>query len=743
MSPSTCGPASTNCWSTSGRRPRLRQLECRRSWPAWRVAKLLPGHERFRSQVEALDQQLRQLYAQGFVRQAYRLDVQAWLSQPQNRNLDCAQAARPLQWVLSQSRQSGLKFLEGLQWKERQPASRQARYAGHVHVVMSRQSLSTRSPWFGVPGCVFWTDVATGAPVHAGKKVTASNAFCESQVRQIAKNAQTGAQAPDLPGLSLILDPLSPWRLPQGEAYQRLVGERNQFQVKGQPQPVGLHAQLGIDPQWQNRLQRLVECYTGLDTPLCRSLAPGGTERYESARVRMAGLAVVDVATGRVVTGASASSPCFEHDKTRSGPRPDDCPALNEGTVHRPRLPQAITNHAFFTQAPPGSLVKPIMMAGILKSPEPVGSLNGLDQALQRSDSQQFLDAMFCRKQLGTGDFVQACERPARILESIHRLGWNAGCDSKQPWQNARCGMIDLLRGTALADAPVSIEARLLEANIYRPIQLPVLAGLLMAESAPDGGPGWKDISSTDRLPSPQQRLACAQSGPKGYVRCKGPRMELVSEGYGQGNAQATPVGVAGMLGALANSAQARPALNPNLLVDFWTAQGQLDEVTRQVQASQGLARGPAGLDAAISQRIVEAMGTTHLPGGTAHAACKKVMGEQACLKPLDIAGKTGTPGDADERSLQQLMRDHALHVACVEQGKSRCHELHPLPRPRYRWYGALFKSPGSDRYDKAIAVLVHSNWRRSDGRYAENDNAAAEIAFQAIRQVRDMTPKR
>ncbi len=711
--------------------------------PAARCQAGTPGHERLKGRIASLDQQLRQLQEQGFVKQAYRLDTAAWLSQPQVRNLDCAEAAKPLQWVLSQTRQSGLKFLEGLQWKERQPASRQARYPGEVQVVMGRESLSTRSPWFGIPGCIFWTDATTGAPVHAGKKIHAASEFCESQVRQVAQNAQTGIDTPNLPGLPLLLDPLSSWRLPQSETYQRLVGERNQFKVKGQPQPVGLHAQLGIDPQWQNRLQMIAQCYSGIDTPLCKSMAPGGTERYEGARVRMAGLAVVDVATGRVVAGASASSPCFEHDKTRTGPRPADCPVLTEGNVHRPRLPQAITNHAFFTQAPPGSLVKPVLMAGILQSPQPAGSLAGLEKAMQSSNSQRFLDAMLCRKQLGAGPFAPACERPQRILDSVHRLGWNAGCEGKQVWQNTRCGMIDLLRGTSLADTPAAIDARLLEANLYRPVQLPVLAGQLMTELVDNRGAGSRDMPVADRLPSPEQRLACAQSGKDGYVRCKGPRMELVSEGYGQGNAQATPVGVAGMLGSLASSAQGRPARHPNVLVEFWTAQGRQDDVTGQLLARQGLARGPSGLDTAISQQVVAALETTHQPGGTAHAACRKVMGAQACVKALGVAGKTGTPGDADNRPLKQLMRDQALHTACVAQGKPRCHELHPLPRPRYRWYAALFKSAGSDRYDKAIAVLVHSNWRRADGRYADDDNAAAEIAFQAIRQVREMGTQR
>jgi hypothetical protein len=219
--------------------------------------------------------------------------------------------------------------------------------------------------------------------------------------------------------------------------------------------------------------------------------------------------------------------------------------------------------------------------------------------------------------------------------------------------------------------------------------------------------------------------------------------MELVSEGYGQGNAQATPVGVAGLLGALAGSAQGLPARSPHLLIDFWTTQGRQDEITNQLLVRQGLAQGPSGLDLPVSQRVLAAMETTHTPGGTAHAACKRVMGAPACLVSLGVAGKTGTPGDADERSLQKIMRDQALHTACVDAGKTRCHELHPLPRPRYRWYAALFKSTGSAQYDKAIAVLVHSNWRRADGRYADDDNAAAEIAFHAIRQVREMGARR
>ena len=64
-----------------------------------------------------------------------------------------------------------------------------------------------------------------------------------------------------------------------------------------------------------------------------------------------------------------------------------------------------------------------------------------------------------------------------------------------------------------------------------------------MRSSAEPWNMGWPDS-----LPSREQRQACAQSGAKGYVRCRGDKMGLVSEAYGQGNTLATPVGVAGLL---------------------------------------------------------------------------------------------------------------------------------------------------------------------------------------------------
>jgi hypothetical protein len=214
----------------------------------------------------------------------------------------------------------------------------------------------------------------------------------------------------------------------------------------------------------------------------------------------------------------------------------------------------------------------------------------------------------------------------------------------------------------------------------------------------------------------------------------------LISEAYGQGNARTTPVGVAAIMAALASSMQNMPQRYPHLLEGLWLSDGNLAPMSLR-PTGQGISLGPSGLPPEISQRIIAAMEKTHTKGGTAFSACAKVMGSSACQTSLGIAGKTGTPGDVDERSLAQLQDNYISLGQCISSKKLKCQELYPLPRPRYRWYAALFKSDATGRYDKAITVLVHSNWRRSDGRFADENSAAAELAMRFIKAAREFPP--
>ena len=690
------------------------------------------NQERLQKEVDALHRHLDSLHRSQFIQSPYKLELASLLQDPEVQNWTCAELGRTVHWLNDKAQRQGTEFWQSLAWKERSRTLAQARFEPHVWVTLPRQMLTTRSAWAGLPGCLYGTDASTGQRVVAERGQGLMAIFCQSQ-SAADKALRTTAAWPDrVPGWAALLEPLAAWRLPQHARYSERVGDGNQLLWGGQQQAVGLHAQLSIDPQWQSVLQELAECFSGKDAPVCGRYATQGQGRYENARVRMAGLSVVDVASGRVVAAASANSPCYAHDKSRIGEPPRDCPVLPLGTVHRPHTPQALDNHALFTQAPPGSLVKPLLMAGIVQYAPAEAGLAGLEQAFMRSDSAQFLDALMCRRQLGHGDFASHCDRPALAQRSAHQLGWNIGCDSAIDASLAHCGMVDLIYGSPLANT-VSAEAKVLSGSAPA---LAVLMGqtMVVPKRSIGGLAGYQDMPWPDSLPSREQRNACAQSGSKGYVRCGGNKLALVSEGYGQGNTLTSPTGMAGLLASLANSAQGQAPRYPHLLVDWIRTDGRSDpDATAFLRAAAAL--GPEGIDPTVARRVIAAMETTLLPGGTAHAACARAFGLAFCQKRQGLAGKTGTPGDADERSLDQLSNDMQQRAQCLSRSLDNCASQYLLPRPRYRWYAALFKSQGSDRYDKALAVLVHSNWQRADGRYADDQNAATEMAMWAIRQ--------
>ena len=243
-------------------------------------------------------------------------------------------------------------------------------------------------------------------------------------------------------------------------------------------------------------------------------------------------------------------------------------------------------------------------------------------------------------------------------------------------------------------------------------------------------------------MPSAEERLLCAESGKTGYTRCKGANLGLISEAYGQGNTLTSPVGMAGMLASLANSADASTLRHPHILAKVFRNDKSIPLISEnQMDGNQ---RSSAILvKPETAQKIISAMMLTHQKPGTAFTACSDVWDAKSCQGDLGIAGKTGTPGDADERSLKQLQQNMNDRQTCFSRKQSGCDIRHPLPRPRYRWYGALFKQASSDKFDKVVVVLIQSNWRKSDGRFADDQNAATEIGLRAIKLLRHSEEER
>jgi hypothetical protein len=687
----------------------------------------------FEIAAKRFNQQLLDARHRQVLQNSYALDTVALLASPEFLNTRCSEVLFSLNWLIRIGAED--RFVKVLTWKERLPLAVQSRLPVSQWVNVTQQSWTARSPWMGSPGCIFWTEHNSGKKV-ANQGKSQGDLYCQSR-------SKSYDVLPTFPGQAHLLSLLAPYRLPQHPLFQRLVGDRNLVTLRGVDQIAGLDVQLTLDPKLQAIGQYLTDCYGGLVTTVECANHSLGKDYFENARVRLAGLAVIDSGSGRILVAASTSSPCYVFDQTRSGRQPSDCPKVDIGTVHSPSVPKEIINHALLTQAPPGSLVKPLMLAGILSQPTVGGSISGIDVALQRSDSQRFLDAFLCRQRLGDGEFLSPCHRPQKALDAAHGLGWNFGCDSVDGRVLSQCGKFDLLHGSPLAERPRFFEEKYVSEGLYQPIQWPTLAGqFLVAPSIqPDGTLLMADIPLDKDHPSPASIARCASSGKGGYSRCKDHGMGLVSEAYGQGNSRATPVGVASMMAAISSSAANTRQHYPYLIEGKFLSDGSADRSSLRLQ-EHGLSVVPKGIDAVISNNIIIAMEKTLTKGGTAFAACSKVFGQSECLSSLGIAGKTGTPGDIDSRSLAELRVHNVALKQCLVEKKPNCTDLYPLPRPRYRWYAALFKSTNSTHYDKAIAVLVHSNWRRSDGRFSDENSAATEIAMRFILAARALPQK-
>src|SRR5205085_969612 len=238
----------------------------------------------------------------------------------------------------------------------------------------------------------------------------------------------------------------------------------------GAPVDVGFSVDLTIDPSLQALAQKTAACYTGRQD-VCRALGVQraedrgrtiGHRLLEHAMVRMAAIAVIDVASGRIEALAGALSPCTREEYDGPG-RSAQCDRRLPYPIRY--KPDALLNPAVFHDAMPASTIKPIMAAAFLsdasvgarwlaseqaeiaRSTKAIPSASSLRAQLMRSDSARFLDRMFCADR----DFA-ACNRIWSVQAMARAFGWNGGCASVRE----DCGKRDLLFGRsvdALSDA--------------------------------------------------------------------------------------------------------------------------------------------------------------------------------------------------------------------------------------------------------------------------------------------------
>ncbi|MEP7058743.1 MAG: hypothetical protein ABI809_13335, partial [Caldimonas sp.] len=351
------------------------------------------------------------------------------------------------------------RMLETLAWRGTVGGAALAHWRPDQQVEIAARQVMRRNPWSGLAGCIYLgrhdSDGSAGWFI-AGARSTQRRICAMPEMTGVAAAAnplaaprRLGALAgePGLadpvddtrwmvpPSLQTLLQPLESLRQPTGALYRldtdsdprfdarldaasivRTASARrapNRVVVDGAAVDAGYSIDLTIDPALQALAQKTAACYTGRHD-VCRALgirrnedrdgAPG-QQLLEGAMVRMAAVAIVDVASGRIEALAGAMSPCARQEV--DGPRRD--------SSCDPRLPfpvryraDALLNPALFHDAMPASTIKPIMAAAFLSDPEVgarwlgaerealkrdgVPARDSLRGQLMRSDSARFLD---------------------------------------------------------------------------------------------------------------------------------------------------------------------------------------------------------------------------------------------------------------------------------------------------------------------------------------------------------------
>ncbi|WP_119157747.1 hypothetical protein [Caldimonas tepidiphila] len=682
--------------------------------------------------------------------------------------LRCADLAAA---VHALSRAEG-RMLQTLAWRGSVVPQVLARWRPGQFMEVSPVQVARHNPWAGLPGCVYLSASGqqpthfVGGPDSGGRRLCAEAAVAGLAAGAGPPAALDGEPGPELapddprwqvpPSLGTLLRPLDALRRPTGALYRAYTADAaeaggapqeyrygpNRLELDGTPIDVGFSIDLTIDPALQALAQKTAACYTGRHD-VCRALglrrredgaSALGHRLLEGAMVRMAAVAVVDVASGRIDALAGALSPCTRQEFDGPG-RAAGCDARLPYPVRY--RPDALLNPAVFHDAMPASVIKPVMASAFLSDPE-VGArwldaerraqqqqaglpqLGPLGAELMRSDSARFLDRLFCAER-GYAD----CERPARVQRAAAALGWNAGCTDAL----AGCGTRDLLFGRAPgADA---------EGGRVQPLANFLPYGRLLVEPV-EGRAGAPFRAMPGDLADAATLAQCAAGadGRRGsdddWERCRGASVvDAVSQGWGQGHARASALGVAGMLAGIAAAANGEDAVRRPHLVRGLRGVGRRDAGLAPAALRWELVPPePLGVPAEAAQRILGALSRTHR-GGTAQPACEQVFDARACRGIDWLAGKTGTPTfPNDGRTLDELARLCGGGRGAARAGLA-CSPLRP-----YKWYVAAYRPPGGGpRWTKVIAVLAERNWLREGGRvHAAGDlgpNPAAEIAMQ------------
>jgi len=483
----------------------------------------------------------------------------------------------------------------------------------------------------------------------------------------------------------------------------------------------GEHLGLSIAPPIQSTVQDIADCYTGNSTAFnCKS--SGGGIMLEGARARMLGILVVDAKSGEIQAAASAHSPCYA--AQHSGRIDADCLRMPELPVAREWM---LSNHALNSVAMVGSLDKMPMALGLTRSGAPLGRDRAqMGIAIGHSDTERFIDNVMCADQ----NFSSACiaSRLKFIAAAADDIGWQTRCEAG----DVQCGKINLLHGSAALN--YSVPAARWLTNPSQPTQ-----SLFTSVSPGDRGFARDSIAACYDHKSAHR-----------WRNCKGEQLvQVIAELFGQGNATSTPVGIAeGLLGIVRRAQpRANSRFDPGVTL---LAREPVREIGSALHRPD-----PA------AQALLQAMGNTILPEGTAHSACLRVeaiLSNQSegqsprinCLNSGEwvLSGKTGTPLFPHDTLTYSQRENHCQQIAILPDSQAKRHEQVRCQVPPVKWFASVMgqrQSDGRIDWQKIIIVIAERNWNAITGLIDtpldHGSSVAAEVALLAANRMIDNAP--
>jgi hypothetical protein len=320
------------------------------------------------------------------------------------------------------------------------------------------------------------------------------------------------------------------------------------------------------------------------------------------------------------------------------------------------------------------------------------------------------------------------------VQATARAFGWNAGCSEAR----ADCGKHDLLFGRAVDTTA--------DAGSNAAPSMTVSYGRLMSEPLAGKLGAVMHLRPPAALdPGVVGRCAAGADGRRlsddDWEKCRGGAVvDVVAEGWGQGHARASALGIAGMMATLAAAANGQKEVRRPHLVESVRAASGFDAAMLEsdVLRWSRAAAQPNRLSHDAAEVILSGLSYSHR-SGTARTACEQVFDAPRCRDFDWLAGKTGTPSfPSDGVSLDELARLCSSGDTASRSKLPVCSSLRP-----YKWYVAAYRADhaSSGPWTKVIAVLTERNWLQRTGQvHGAGDhgpNPSAEMAMQiAGRQV-------